>query len=275
MSKSKKNPIHWRNKITGMPLGPVLAGIGSALAPIGGAIGSAALQRSWALKDWERVNEYNSPKNQVARAREAGLPLASMFSGSGGSTSSAPNATNVDPTLGTAQGLQASALNRMQRKQLQLMDEQIGKAEADKIVAQVAANKALDEDKFYHSNKGSYDPVTGLTTIVEGNRRQDSLALSMQQQQAETETKDIALGLKRIEYKVQQELEGDGTLSATTRQQLENLITHNIIVQKNIEGLENQLKFARAIIADIENSPSGMTGWKAIIYKGISSILKF
>lgn len=171
-----------------MPIGPAIA----AAAPVIGSLAGGLLQRNWALKDWHRINEYNHPKNQVKRLQEAGLPLASMFSGSGGSTSTDVRGSQIDPSLGTAEGLQAYNQNRMVRKQLQLMDENIGKAEAEKIIAQVGANKALEEDRFYQGPK--YDDKGFL---IEGNRRQDSLALSMREQEARTKTVEIIADLQR------------------------------------------------------------------------------
>lgn len=165
-----------------MPFGADLA---LSSVPVIGSLGAAAIQRNWALKDWHRVNEYNHPKNQIARNKEAGLPLAAMFS-QGGSTSSDVRATQVDPSLGTAKGLESFFTNRMTRKQLQLMDEQIGKAEADKVISQVAANKALDEQQFYRAPKTDEQGF-----LIQGNRREDSLNLTMREQEAKTKTAEI------------------------------------------------------------------------------------
>lgn len=116
--------------------------LGNIAAPLTAAasLGSAALQRRWALKDWQRVNAYNHPSAQVARLREAGLPLASMFSGSGGSTSSDVRSSNVDPSLGVAQGISAYMMNRMQRKQMQLVDEQIREQSAKADISEGERN---------------------------------------------------------------------------------------------------------------------------------------
>lgn len=93
--------------------------------PVLGSLASAALQRGWAIKDRDYQNNYNLPINQVKRLRAAGLPLASMFSGSGGSQSAETKSSNVDPLLGTAKGIDNYFTNQMQRKQMQMLDEQI------------------------------------------------------------------------------------------------------------------------------------------------------
>lgn len=174
-----------------MPDPSTLATIATSAIPSIGSIGAAALQRNWALKDWNRVNAYNHPKEQVSRLRQAGLPLASMFSGSGGSTSSAPNTPSIDPTLGTAKGLDSYFTNQLTRKQVQLLDEQIGKAEADKVISQVAANKARDEDTYYRE---ALHDENGWLRL--GNRRRDSLDLSMREQVAKTKTSEILADLQ-------------------------------------------------------------------------------
>lgn len=125
------------------PVDPVSAA--SLVVPTIGAIGSSLLQRKWALKDWHMQNEYNSPKAQVARLKEAGLPLATMFGGQGGSTSSDVQSTNVDPTMGSAKGLEAYMQNRMQKKQAELIDAQILKTNQDAQLSQAARDKAISE----------------------------------------------------------------------------------------------------------------------------------
>lgn len=93
--------------------------------PVLGNLASTLLQRHWALKDIEAQNKYNSPVEQVKRLRAAGLPLAAMFSGSGASQQSdLPRATNVDPTMGTAEGMSNYFQNRLQKQQLPLLQAQ-------------------------------------------------------------------------------------------------------------------------------------------------------
>lgn len=209
-----------------MPFGADLA-LG-AISPIA-SIGAAALQRNWALKDWHRQNEYNSPKQQINRNKQAGLPLAAMFS-QGGSTSSDVRATQVDPSLGTARGIEAFQSNRLQRKQLQLMDEQIGEAEANKVIAQVAANKAFDEEQYYrepmYDNTGNIRP---------GNRRTDSLALSMREQEAKTKTAEVMADLSRA--KTQSEIDHIlQTIGLGAQQYM-----HNNIMQRVDHWISNRL----------------------------------
>lgn len=209
-----------------MPFGEDLA---LGVIPSIGSLGAAAIQRNWALKDWNRVNEYNHPKNQVKRNTEAGLPLAAMFA-RGGSTSSDVRSTQVDPTLGTGKGLEAFMSNRLQRKQLQLMDENIGEAEANKVIAQVAANKAMDEEQYYreplYDNTGNIRP---------GNRRTDSLALSMREQEAKTKTQEVIARLQ--EAKTQADIDHILQTIGLGQQQY----MHNQIMQRIDHWIQNRL----------------------------------
>ena len=55
-------------------------------------------QRQWALADWERQNQYNSPAQQMQRLREAGLnPHLIYGGGQPTNTASAVQGTNINP----------------------------------------------------------------------------------------------------------------------------------------------------------------------------------
>lgn len=179
-----------------MPITEVLAGIGAAASPIIGSIGSAALQRKWALQDWNRVNAYNHPKEQVKRNSEAGLPLAAMFS-QGGSTSSAPSQTSVDPTLGTAQGLEKFFTNRMQRKQVELIDQQIRE--------QGAKADIIEGERNWLVKSGTILPISTDDPASEGGKFNSmwksnqfkSLDINQRQKEAQAKSAEIVAELQR------------------------------------------------------------------------------
>lgn len=174
-----------------------LPGLVAAGLPIAGAIGSAALQRGWALKDWHRMNAYNHPKEQVRRLREAGLPLASMFSGSGGSTSSAPQSSHVDPSLGSAQGLEKYFTNQMQRKQIQMIDEQIREqsAKADIVEGErdfkILGGKDVPIDPSDPASEG------GLFHTMRKSNQVQSMEYDQRQKAAQAQTAEIVADLQR------------------------------------------------------------------------------
>lgn len=116
-----------------MPFEDLLPGLIGAAIPGIGAQAAAKQQRRWALEDLQAQNLYNSPKEQLRRLREAGLPAAAFFSGGVSSQSDQPRATDIDPTLGLAKGMDNFFLNRIQSMQLKGLaaDNRLKNAEAD------------------------------------------------------------------------------------------------------------------------------------------------
>lgn len=103
--------------------------IASAL-PIVGNIFSSLQQRKWAKKDLAEQNKYNSPAEQLARLKAAGLPAAAFFGGGVSSQSDQPRSTQIDQTLGTAPLIEKFSMNAIQKKQLQILDAEIMEKEA-------------------------------------------------------------------------------------------------------------------------------------------------
>lgn len=74
------------------------AGINLGTSALNGLLsfGMAHYQNKLAIQNWKMQNEYNSPKNQMARFAEAGLnPNLIYGSGNPGNASSPPDASNV------------------------------------------------------------------------------------------------------------------------------------------------------------------------------------
>lgn len=74
------------------------AGINLGTSALNGLLsfGMAHYQNKLAIENWKMQNEYNLPKNQMARFAEAGLnPNLIYGSGNPGNASSAPDASNV------------------------------------------------------------------------------------------------------------------------------------------------------------------------------------
>lgn len=92
----------------------------AASIPIAGQIIGGMIERGQSRRAIERQNEYNTPVNQLARLREAGLPFAA-FSDTAAGNQSQPQETR-DSGLGEI-GQYAST--RMMQKQMELLDAQI------------------------------------------------------------------------------------------------------------------------------------------------------
>lgn len=142
--------------------------------PVVGSIASGMLQRHWATKDVANQNLYNTPKEQVKRLREAGLPLASMFSGSGASVQSdLPRSSEIDPTLGTARGIENYFQNRLMKMQLQLQEQALRLGEENIKKTGAEANLAQGEaDYWSRLDPMGREGATNQFTYLESKKQQ-------------------------------------------------------------------------------------------------------
>lgn len=225
-------------------------GFGADLAlsaiPSFGAIGAAALQRHWAIKDWNRVNAYNHPKAQIGRLKEAGLPLASMFSGSGGSTSTDVRGSSVDPTLGAAAGLQAYFQNRLQKKQLLLLDAQIRAENAD-----------ADQKEGYAAwLKKQTKGLDGTDTTNQAY----SLDLDRDTKESQNIIKENEAFISNIEAEVKSQLHTEGKLTDEFLAKLTHILNSNKLLEQQFQDRELFLEMNRQVIRDIIEGGTGLEG---------------
>lgn len=96
-------------------LGGLMSGIGAKKAAKEfnqGQMELAKYQNQWNLEQWNRQNEYNSPKAQMARYQEAGLNPALMYSqgssGNAGGTLTSATPSYQSPGGALAKGLSGS-----------------------------------------------------------------------------------------------------------------------------------------------------------------------
>jgi len=110
-----------------------------------------ALQRRANRKEQERMNEYNSPKNQMARYQEAGLNPNLVYGQ--GTPGNQPSPTEVPFTGVTASALQAYNQTRMVSAQVSAQNAKTIKTQVDTEVAQtqkrlLEANPLLNNEGF-------------------------------------------------------------------------------------------------------------------------------
>ena len=125
-------------------------------------------QRDWALADWARNNEYNSPRAQMERLKEAGLNPNLVYGN--GATTEAANIRSTDTPSWNPQapdfkdaGRSLSTYQdvRLKKQQNDLMKQQIAIAERDaqlKALQASALELGIIEKRFDIDLKGELRP---------------------------------------------------------------------------------------------------------------------
>jgi len=110
--------------------------------PILGAILSAAFGGIFSSAQTMAANKYNSPKSQLRRLREAGLPQAFLYSGRVNTQSDVPS-LSIDPDLGSVEreniGIskgQLSQTTRMNDEEIKRIAEEIRKLSIGNDISQ-------------------------------------------------------------------------------------------------------------------------------------------
>lgn len=217
--------------------GEVLGGVLSSAIPVVGAGISAALERSWAKRDLAEQRAYNSPANQLRLLEEAGLPAAAYFSSGVSAQSDQPRATNVDPTLGTAEGVNNYFQNRLQRVQLEALS-----AEARSKKAQADIDEA-DRDWWLRGERSAAGDIT--------NPRGTMLQSEQRKRLAEAATSEFLRDMRESDLSVRQQMNDAELL---------NIIRRNKILNQQFTTEEERLKFVRRLQAAMEEGDQSGTG---------------
>lgn len=93
--------------------------------PILGALAASALSGIFGSVAQARANRYNSPRQQLKRLRQAGLPMAYMYGGRVNVQSDVPR-LSIDPTLGAAQQQNLGVKQEQIDNQLRIALEKLG-----------------------------------------------------------------------------------------------------------------------------------------------------
>jgi hypothetical protein len=180
--------------------------IGGGLGLLGDAIGMGVQaaenekNRQWAEKMRDYENEYNSPKQQIARLKEAGLNPALIYQqGAGSMTSaSAPSPSNAGRPLGKidfGSAFQAYQDAQIHDQQLKLMEKE--------IQARQIANDLANEDlisKQRENRKGAF--------MEENNAWATELGLNnMQLTKLATEVSNYEANIRLINQKYDQNID--------------------------------------------------------------------
>lgn len=114
-------------------------------------------QRAWALEDWNRNNEYNSPSSQMARLKAAGLNPNLVY-GNGATTTAAP-VRSSETAKWSPHAPQVDASNIGQNIAL-YYDVRNKAAQTDNIKAQTDVIKweaRLKEAQYYNTWQGTHE----------------------------------------------------------------------------------------------------------------------
>lgn len=181
----------------------------------GGALGGAALARGGSRRAIREQNEYNHPKNQLQRIREAGLPAAAMFGGAHAGNQSVVAESESGVGEAIRGGIDSYISTTMQKKQLELMQAQIEATKAGKEKTLQEAQHILNRNVLDNLDPTQGDPISFLARM----------------QRFEYEAREISLFAQRNSWQMQQlesnmkaDLIKDGTLSAITRNQLQSML---------------------------------------------------
>lgn len=192
--------------------------------PFVGDILGGMIERGQSKRDIERQNEYNHPKNQLARLREAGLPMAAMGGGNlAGSQSNLPLTSNYG-----AKGSQAIAQyysSQMAQKQLAILKEEIRlkRSEAD-------------------LNEANRDIMLGIGESRQGTTLERSLRAKVGLEEFQTEGAKISNQIQSLvkdNTKTRLMIENEKGM-----QEIKNFIANRGLISKHIEGaeLDNKVK---------------------------------
>lgn len=189
------------------------------------------LQRSHALADWQRNNEYNSPAAQMQRLKEAGLNPNLMYGkGTTGTSSSTPNQAKVLPynpkDLNIGKGLDFYDL-KAKGAQTSILSEQARQAKIDTQIRLADAYKrgvSMDKNGNVIALGEDYD----LTKLMRDNEGK-LLDNSLKDQQYKFNELNNAATLKQKEAILEKTISEDKVLQA----RLEGIKADNLVKDLN------------------------------------------
>lgn len=218
---------------------PALIPLLAAGLTAAGSIGGSALSRGGSRRAIDRQNEYNEPKNQVQRLREAGLPYAALTNSISGNQSQTQSYTESGVGEAMGGGIDKFIQTTQHRKAIDAIDAQINatNAQTDATNAQREKTNAERDTILYDLQMKQRDPTMDGTSYVERTQ-----GLEIEYRQLQNEMSRMSNDFKLIENIVQRDLYYDGTLTVTSRQQLKNLMMQSKTMQQHISLVATQIK---------------------------------
>jgi len=234
-------------------LSSILASLGNALFGVGSTISQ---------------NKYNSPKAQLRRLREAGLPLTYMYQGKVNTQSTAPQ-LSLEPTLGTAKKLELHQQNEMNQGRLREIDAQIKKmgqdmetsAELANLYSTNAAGKFLENQRTQRKMTWEKNLSGRVRTDRFGNEYEYANDAEMLELQKGIDSMKYWISsnegrIRKIMADVEDELFGEGVQAETKRRALAkvNQQITNLLSQDELLGQMYDIRNFQALLNEAMSS---------------------
>lgn len=239
------------------------------------SIGYYNMTRQDALNDWQMQNEYNSPKNQMDRLKQAGISPYSVSGQSivGANTSQQPRGSNAN----TPSGYQVNSgiNNLMMVQQAKLIQAQINKTNEE-----TRGNKIINDDNYQHLDEKS----TAQIWTAQDQQRLTNATIKEKEQMIENAKGQLTkmnqeTGLLKIQEKTYgANLQGANNIQTKSAQlmqkqaeyiqeQINNLDKINKErLPEEIKKIQQEIQYNKQIL---ENLPKG---WEADIARWLGFI---
>jgi hypothetical protein len=197
-------------------------------------------QREDALADWARTNEYNSPLQQMARLKEAGLSPHLIYGGGANSISSPVRSTDVkswNPTAPQIDGGQIVSQYfgvQQQQNALEIQKEQIRGLRIANDIAEGTKEDSMQTKGL--TNQATQAKIDNLMADTNMNRLKQSLQ-GLEYDKLEQEVKQLVVNNKYNALNQQSKLAINGFM-----QEQIQLINKGLINKNNISSIEAKWK---------------------------------
>lgn len=224
-------------------IGQIAETFGTSLIGSASHLPATLLQRHWQLQDEARYNEYNSPKEQMKRFRDAGLNPNLIY----GQTSSMQGAQAPRPESRT-EGMSAYMNMELLRQQVRIARADASIRENDKEISDretyikttgldsgYLEGEEVDEQGYPVEKIGS--TLKYLSSMYGENRRKDAETERFNYEIREVEKNKRSTEIKQIEQTVK-----------NLEQQYKNLkgTEQSIYIENRLKGLEEIIKTKEA-----------------------------
>lgn len=227
---------------------------GDLLGGIFGAIDGAA-SRAWQEKMWHMQNDYNSPKAQIARIKEAGLNPAMMYAngsagGASASVPSAPAPIMKGVKLDFARALQAKRDAQLQDKQLEGVQHDVALKEEAVQQAKIKTDAdRIDLDrKIFGRDHGEWDAdlnnkkaqheiaLANVKAITDKNAREEAAEKRLAEIHKEwQDNAEARKELLRIENDLKKlVMQNDITMQEARQKMLQRGFDPNVLLDKDL-----------------------------------------